>query len=376
MNRSFYRKGSLLLGMAVFWGLLLLPQPAQADEPAPFEMLVVGDSHISGQGLREENKFYSLVRDWLQNDVFGTTRKVDLKVLAHAGARIELHQDELEKMQKVGDDINKFYEREANISSPSIRAQIDRARNEYKDPEKVELVMLSGCITDILVANTVNPFYNEKKLRKNITKYCNESMFGLLEHTKKAFPNAHVVVVGYFPIASKDTDVNTMTHYFLKILNLPPKLHFVFTNGLSRQPLKILRNKIAKRSALWLKESNRALLEAVERFNAKTETPSVLFVESPITDGSAFATKNTMLWTMGEDNLPNDETYADRMKVCSRVFGDLKFHHYGRLTMRLCELSSVAHPNILGAKAFATAIENKLESVLSEHIASRRRPRP
>ena len=26
----------------------------------PFEMLVVGDSHMSGQGLREENKFYYL----------------------------------------------------------------------------------------------------------------------------------------------------------------------------------------------------------------------------------------------------------------------------------------------------------------------------
>jgi len=355
--------------------LMGLTAPAVAQDASPFEMLVVGDSHISGQGLREENKFYSLVREWLQNDVFGATRKVHMRVLAHAGARIDIHKDELEKMLKAGDDIEKFYEREANISSPSIKVQIDLAQKESADPAKVNLVMLSGCITDVLVANTVNPFYSEKKLRDGITKYCNEWMDGLLAHTKKSFPNAHIVVVGYFPIVSRQTDVDTMSRYLLKVLGVAPNFNFTFTNGLSRQPMKILRNKMSDRSALWLKESNRALLAAVTRANAGVKEPKVLFVESPIPEASAFATKNTMLWAVGRNGLPNDETYLDRTGMCSRVFGDLKYHHYGRLTMRLCELSSVAHPNVLGAKAFAKAIENKLESVLSEHLASMRRSR-
>jgi hypothetical protein len=48
-------------------------------------MLVVGDSLISAQGLREQNKFYYLVKDWLQADVFGASRRVNLKVKAHVG---------------------------------------------------------------------------------------------------------------------------------------------------------------------------------------------------------------------------------------------------------------------------------------------------
>ncbi len=68
-------------------------------------------------------------------------------------------------MLKVEDDFNKFHHPEANLSFPSIRTQINFARKEYEKPESVNLVILSGGITDILVANTINPFLKEKKMR-------------------------------------------------------------------------------------------------------------------------------------------------------------------------------------------------------------------
>src|SRR5687767_8393876 len=73
----------------------------------PFEMLVVGDSHISGQGLLRENKTYYLVKEWLEREFFQDSRAVNLVVKAHSGSRIDLHPEELERMIRAGDNVNK-----------------------------------------------------------------------------------------------------------------------------------------------------------------------------------------------------------------------------------------------------------------------------
>ena len=350
-------------------GLMLLGREAlslgKADRKA-FEMLVVGDSHISGQGLSEKNKFYSLVKDWLQKDVFGTARSVNLKVKAHSGSRLELHKDELESMQKLGDDIYKFHHPEANLSQPSINTQIEVARKEYADPKTVDLVMLSGGITDVLVANTVNPFLKETKLRALIHEYCNKGMFDLLETGTDAFPNAVFVVVGYFPIISTKSDMNKISRYLLKAVKFPHPLQFAFTNGVSKQLMKILRKKMALRSRLWVRESNREMRSAIERINAKFDRPRVIFVESPITEETCYGTKNTLLWETDKDNFPNDERYQERKDICAKVFAEIKHHHYGKMSVRMCGLAAIGHPNIEGAKAFAESIKTELAPVYAD----------
>ncbi len=367
MNNLTRRKFLEQIGAAA--GLLLatriaLPFPNLSflENAKPFEMLVVGDSHISGQGLREKDKFYYLVKEWLGRDVFGASRQVNLKVKAHSGARIDLHKEELELLMKAGDDINKFHHAEANLSQPSILKQIDFARKEYETPESVDLVMLSGSITDVLVANTINPFLKEKKVRGLIHKYCNESMLRLLEHTTDTFPNALVVVIGYFPIISTKSDVNKISRYLFKAVKFPHQLHFLLTNGMSKQLLmKIIRKKIALRSRMWVKESNREIREAIGKMNAKFDKPKVIFVESPITEDNCYGTKNSMLWETDKDNLPEDQRYGERKEMCPKVFAELKHHHYGKMSVRMCELAAIAHPNVQGSKAFAEAVKNSLE---------------
>ena len=323
-------------------------------------MLVVGDSHMSGQGLREENKFYYRVKEWIRTEIFDTTRDVRLTVKAHSGARIELHVDELSKMQAAGDDIFKPHHQEANLSQPSIRSQIDAARREYADPNAVDLVMLSGGITDVLVANTINPFFSEKKLKLLIRQYCNDGMHSLLKHAAAVFPNAKIVVVGYFPIVSTASDVNKVSRYLFKAVKFPHPFGFVITNGASKQFMKVLRKKMAERSRLWVAESNRALSDAVSRTNANLEMPRVIFVESPITEDRSFGTVRSMLWDTNKDNLPSDERYTERKQMCSQVFSELKHHHYGKMSVRMCELAAIGHPNIEGAQATAEAIMEKL----------------
>ncbi len=345
-------------------GAIVPLQSSLAQDSSPFEMLIVGDSHISGQGLREKDKFYSRVRDWLQREII-ESREVKLKVKAHAGSRISMHPEELAAMQKSGDDINRFHYAEANISSPTIKTQIDVAKAEYSDPASVELVMLSGCITDVLVADIINPFYPKKKLSKRIKRFCGESMSDLIAHTAASFPNAAIVVVGYFPIASNRSDMKVMLRYFLNIISLPQKLHFFFTNPASRLLLKILHKRIAARSKYWVEESNNVIRNAIARFNRNHPQRKILFVASPFNEDLSYGMKNTYLWEIGKDHRPNDDTYAERKIGCAKVFSEIKYQHYGRLSRKMCELSSVAHPNVEGSRAYAEAIKASLRPILS-----------
>lgn len=346
------------------FGVFVPLRSVSAQESKPFEMLVVGDSHISGQGLREKDKFYSMVRDWLKDEVF-VSQEVELKVKAHAGSRISMHPEELAAMQKSGDDINKFHYAEANISSPTIKTQIDVARAEYENPRSVDLVLLSGCITDVLVADIVNPFYPKNKLSKRIKRFCGESMSELIAHTAASFPNAAIVVVGYFPIASDRSDMKVMLRYFLNIISLPPKLHFFFTNPISRLFLKILHKKIAARSRLWLRESNAVIGQAVGHFANENPQRKIFFVASPFSDDLSYGMKSSYLWEIGKDHRPNDDTYAERKTGCAKVFSEMRYQHYGRLSRKMCELSSVAHPNVEGSRAYAEAIKANLRPLFS-----------
>ena len=350
----------LTLGRSA-WARVIMPP---AGRSGAFEMLVVGDSHISGQGLVKEHKTYYLVKDWLEREYLRNSRPVNLLVKAHSGSRIDLHPDELEKMAALGDDINKFHHPEANISQPSIRRQIEVARKECNDPSEVDLVMLSGGITDVLVANTVNPFVKENVLRERIDKYCGKSMYSLLEQATESFPNATLVIVGYFPVISTKSDISKIARYLFKAVRFPHPLQFTLTNPASRQLLKVLRKKMALRSRIWLDESNRAIGGAVERINARFDKPRVIYVHSPITEETCFGTKNSMLWATDGDNFPADERYAERREICREVFTELKHDHYGKLAVRMCELAAIGHPNIEGARAFAEAVKEQLGPAL------------
>ena len=356
-------RSSVVSGFLTAIWLVVAPPAATGQERSSFDMLIVGDSHISGQGLREKDKFYSLVKDWLEDEVFLNTRSVNLKVKAHAGSRIFMHPEELAAMQKTGDDINKFHYAEANISTPTISAQIDLARAEYADPSSVDLVMLSGCITDVLVADIVNPFYPKSKLRKRIKRFCGESMRDLIAHTAASFPNAAIVIVGYFPIVSDKSDMKVMLRYFLNIISFPPKLHFFFTNPGSQLLFKGLQKRIAKRSKLWVDESNSAISMAVADFNRERPGRTVLFIEAPFSEDLSYGMENSYLWEIGKDHRPNDDTYADRKVGCAKTFSEMKYQHYGRLSRKMCELSSVAHPNVQGSQAYADAIKYSLGHV-------------
>jgi lysophospholipase L1-like esterase len=325
-----------------------------------FAMLVVGDSLVWGQGLDEKDKFYNLVKNWLQSEL---GKNVDLKVKAHSGARLNLQEFETKALEEAERDETAEYHPEINLWFPSISAQIAAAQKEYRNPADVKLIMLSGSITDIDTGEILNPFGDNKKLRADITKFCYQEMFQLLERSARAFPEAQMVVVGYFPILSKDTRTDKMFNAFLELSDFPRPLKPLANNVIVRQFFKLLKKKSLRRSRIWFEDSNRCLSSAVARLNDKSGRQRAVFVKSPLTEANAFETSETFLFRVQEKGRVNDSFYNERLEKCGTVLDELKKIGL-KQSVRRCQVAALGHPDPTGAKAYAKAIKDSLKPLL------------
>lgn len=333
-----------------------------AQSAKDFEMLVVGDSLIWGQGLEEKDKFYTLTQKWLQTEL---SKQVNLKVKAHSGATIFLHEKETQLLKKVGKSETEEFYPEVNTAFPTLKTQIEIAKIEYekagKKADEVDLIMLTGGIVDITVAGVLDPLGDEKSLKKQIVQYCNEDMFRFLDESAKIFPNALFVVVGYFPIFSPKTNTAAAFNSFLEAYAIPRPLKPFSNNVLTRPIFRIIKKKAINRSRVWFEDSNRELQTAVNRLNEKTGKQSAVFVKSSFTEEDAFETPNTLLFRMKEKGRIDDYLYDERLIECKKVLGNLRKSTGIKQSVRQCEIAAIGHPTPEGSKVYAQAIESVLK---------------
>lgn len=348
--------GIALAGRSAF-PAALFPDP----ESAAFNFLVVGDSLVWGQGLREEDKFYHLTKEWLQTEVFDNSRKVNLLVTAHSGASINLRQYETEALAnaEIGED--EYFHREINLSFPSIRTQIDVARDKYEDPQSVDLILLSGGITDVRLSAILNPLESNDELKSDIAKHCNEKMFDLLDKTAAEFPNALIAVVGYYPFFSKRVPARVIFNGVLEMYNFPRPIKFLINNPLNRYTLRYYREKMIERSIIWAEDSTAELKKAVDRLNTKFDRRRAVFIESPISEKNGIGSKNPLVYEIQKKGRMNDHRAAERKALCKRTLDELRESTDLKLRSRTCELATVGHPNVAGSKAYAKAIQGSLK---------------
>jgi lysophospholipase L1-like esterase len=336
-----------------------------AQKAKDFEMLVVGDSLIWGQGLEEKDKFYTLTKNWLQTEF---NKQVNLKVKAHSGATIFLHEKESELLKKAEKPETEEFYPEVNVVFPTLETQIKIAKSEYekegKKAEEVDLIMLTGGIVDITVAGVLHPLGDEKKLKKQIIQYCNEDMFRFLDQSAKVFPNALFVVVGYFPIFSPKSDTAKAFNSVLEAFAFPRPLKLFANNVLIRPFFRIVKKKAINRSRVWFEDSNRELQTAVNRLNEKTGKQRAVFVKSPFTEDEALETPNSLLFRMKEKGRINDYLYNERLIECKKVLGNLRKSTGIKQSIRQCEIAAIGHPTPEGSKVYAQAIESVLKKTL------------
>jgi len=342
--------------------------PDMFSREKDFEMLVVGDSLITGQGLREEDKIYTLTKDWLQNEVFAGSRKVNIKNKSHSGSRLFLSAEEFKALNEAEKDFATFYHPEVNVSFPSSNTQIVVAKNEYlaegKNPNDIDLIMISGGLTNLGSSYIIDPFKKNKRLRKKIDEACNHMMFRWMDHASKTFPNALITVLGYFPIVSKKSSSGKIYNAVLELYDVPRPTKPILNNIFTKQFFKPLHSKMNKRSRIWIEESDKALRTAIKRLNQKHGMQKAVFVKSPITEDRSFGTKNSLLFGMAKKGRTEDFMYDVRQVECRKEIEKLKDVKL-KFDRRRCELAGISHPNVNGAKAYAEAIKRNLNAIIS-----------
>ena len=353
------------------------PDSGKSTTGQPLHMLVLGDSIMWGQGLKTPDKAWWRVKDWLQQK---TGRDVREKVEAHSGAAIEATP---------GSERFTSPDGEVNLLTPTINEQVDAAREYYGHTDQVDLVLVNGCINDVDVRNLLDASTELGALEVSIREKCGGRMQSLLHRITREFPNANVVVSGYYRIVSPLTDDNRFARMLVKSLTTQKPEARQMSD-------KQMRAKLVEISELWYQVSTRSIAAAVQAANSDLDLRGskqrVLFAEIQFSPEHAFSAPDTLLWNFmfGSTNLsglrhaivvltlgtaaykPNDEVRDRRSKSCKETYkrpkgvNEDKAEKEQRENKYLaCRYASLGHPNKMGALIYAEAIKGQLQWVIN-----------
>lgn len=278
-------------------------------------LLVIGDSVTWGQGLLDVHKFSTLLN---------ATLKATPVMLAHSGAVIGIHDTGTTVMPSP----------EVPGAYPTIQTQV---ANFTGDASDVRWVLMNGGINDVDIHNIFNPFYSD--LQNDTRKYCGADMLTLLGGVLKKFTNAQVLVVGYYPILSYQSDPSGIEAFFSA------------AHGVSFSPLfnaDLFRNAIVDHCLSFWKLSTQSLQWAVEQANNNVGAQRAIFVDSGFSEANAAYGPSPFLWDLDLDDFlaPEDEVAAPRRVACDaspkNIFEKLE-----------CYRASAGHPNVAGAARIA-----------------------
>ena len=368
---SYAAKSFLLAALAAVAFIFSLPVYAQSIRPAAdgqFNLLVLGDSISWGQGLRDEHKAWYQVKTWLET----SGRKVSERIEAHSGAVIGSAGDS-------GADPTPPLDGEVSRGVPSVNGQIDNALRSYADATKVDLVLVDGCINDLDARRLLNAANAPAGIVELAQQKCGPPVEALLNRIAASFPNAHVIVTGYYPILSEQT----ANDFFMRAL--AKRLY----TGSEPMNDKQMRARLVDISREWYQASNRMLAAATEKVDAqlaaKGSRQRTAFAEIVFLPEHSFAAPQSRLWgfdasairkllvilTLGLVTLKtNDEQRNQRGNSCKQALRpsapETKAQKEAREARLLqCRLAAIGHPNRRGAVMYAEAISRQLKLLIS-----------
>jgi lysophospholipase L1-like esterase len=346
----------------------------------PFQMLVLGDSIMWGQGLKEDEKFSSRVKCWLQERI---NREVKVHIEAHSGAVISGAASAQPSFSTESGEVN--------LRTPTVNQQLDHAIEFYNDGRtKPSLILMNGCINDVGVKNLLAASTPLEDLREQVRKSCGEDMRLLLQRVRYSFPQAQVLVASYYPIVSLQTADNAFLRLLVKNLNNQrPEAR--------RMTDKEMRQRLIAISDEWYKTSTASLLEAVMKTNAaavaESSPPNVSFVEIQFGPEHVFAAPDSLLWNFmfASTNVSgfaklivilsfgtaaykaNDHVRDSRIKNCEETFKkpkgikeDKKSKGAREDLLLVCRYASLGHPNQMGALIYTEAIKAQLLQLIDK----------
>ncbi len=293
----------------------------------PFRIVTLGDSIPWGQGLLENEKFDSLIRDALLPT---HPEGVTIQRFAHSGAVIGDHGAS-------GDT--------APGEVPESRLSIIEQCDSFTDaPETVDLVLLDGGINDVGVATILNPFALIPPLQSKIESACHRGMRTLLQRVSAKFTKAscRILVTGYYTIFSSRSNP----------LHLPKLMSIHGIAAPQFMATAEMVNPVVVRCEQFFQQSTASLQAAI----ADAGDGRITFVPAGFTDDNAIFAPSTFIWGLDDMLNPEDPMAAQRHPQCDAAFPGL----FETAHREQCYRASAGHPNVAGASQYAAQIAHFL----------------
>ncbi|HRX85057.1 MAG TPA: SGNH/GDSL hydrolase family protein [Phycisphaerae bacterium] len=302
-----------------------------------YYMAVLGDSAMWGNGLEVKDKFSTRVARQIGQEL---NVHVVRNVRALSGATIRTHDADGLCRLRCGDG-----------EVPEIFTSITTQANSLERPELYDLVLLDGCGNDVQIERILAPTDNTELLTDLSGEFCFGEMANLLIRVRAYAPQAPIVVTGYFPFVSEDSDLSQIgTWAVANGINL----------GGEEELTKTLRNFVVN-AAVFQTQSAVDLQAAVTLVNGlDSNGPPIAYVDPEYGPQNATFASEAWMWGLTRnvplatqlginlDLFPEDPLLDERVKRCTlpSVAPNLLACIYGAL----------GHPNVAGAKAYTRHI--------------------
>ena len=320
----------------------------------PLTVVAFGTSVTWGDGLHQKNTFRYLVSSWLAQ---ATGRRVLLWTFAHSDSYlVEIAGDKEYSPDPNNGALNGNY--------PTVDQQIDCAANEF-GLGGANLILVEGCANEIdtkykrLVWFGTDP----EVIRQDASRHCMRPMRDELFKLQRVFPQATIVVSGYYPLFSSSS-------FIKKDRGLKRMFRFSAAQmPASTAPVPkgwpAIKDRLVAISDTFYTTTRRALGDAVAAVGGSQAR--VFYAGLPEVNGTvdpnwAYLAPETHQWRIPIPYLAwlsssfvshPDEEFANRNRAC------LSFYKKP-LDKFLCQTNTGFHPNVKGAEAYASAIESAI----------------
>jgi hypothetical protein len=369
------------------------PDKCREQTGQPINMLVMGDSILWGQGLKEENKISFRVQKWLCEQ---SHRPVKVWREAHSGAiigdppkeaisyanNVTINQTSLDVISKhhpspgaTPPDVE--LGGEVNVDNPTLWAQLRHAVHSFEG-KPVDFVLMDGCINDFaVVEHLLDQTMTTDEVRDRSKAMCYDRMRPFLQKALANFPQARFIVTGYYPVMTKKSSRNVLLRYLIGRFLARENQPWFSPNARER-----MFQNLTRISREFGEFTNNYLRQSIDEANAGgariTFVPVYEPPDSPFgKDRSGFAAPrdSSLLWTtrfnstglgglnkflyvLFKLNLraldPNDQVHDDRKRQCKEANFDRK----GRLK---CGVAAFGHPNMKGVEEYVRRITFALQ---------------
>ena len=341
----------ILAGVSWATDAPLQPCRATADKTVGagplLEMAVFGDSVAWGNGLAEDqdptpgHKFSALVADWLARTTNHQVRRV---VYAHSGAIVRTPDGTPETVQAMDGDVNSPY--------PTIVEQLPCIAEDQRSD--IRLILINGCINDVGAFGLVSPANSPASVTNQTNTFCGTPVEQMLRSAAQMYPRALVIVTGYYPIISAESDIAPFLDFLRQFFPEESKRSLYLFKQSDFQEASEKQKRSAENSHAFYELTNKLMGDAVDRINHEIGSSRLVFVKVPFSAENAFGAPHSYLWPIPTVFSGFDEVYLGRQLPCLNAFAK------DPVGFEVCRLDSAAHPNAEGAQVYANEIVKTL----------------